>query len=196
MESTGYPTQKPLALLNRIIRASSNKGDIVFDPFCGCATTCIEAEYLERNWVGCDIDATAGVLVERRLQEELGLFFNGEIRDDLPVRTRTDLSAEENELFQDVKHEKYNSLDNKYRLFHSQSGVCNGCLEKFNFKIFHIDHIVPRSRGGTDHISNLQLLCGPCNMSKGDRPMSEFVAKKKAELEERLRRINLQESLT
>lgn len=196
VESTGYPTQKPLALLNRIIRASSNEGDIVFDPFCGCATTCIEAEYLKRKWVGCDIDKTAGVLVERRLQEELGLFFDGDVRDDLPVRTKTDLSAEENELFGDVKHEKYNSLDNKYRLFHSQGGVCNGCLEKFDFKIFHIDHIVPRSRDGNDHISNLQLLCGPCNMSKGNRPMSEFVAKKKAEFEEKLRRINIQESVT
>ena len=51
-ERTGYPTQKPLALLERIIRASSNEGDFVFDPFCGCATTLVAAEKLSRNWGG------------------------------------------------------------------------------------------------------------------------------------------------
>ena len=54
-ERTGWPTQKPLALYERIIKASSNEGDIVLDPFCGCATTCVAAERLRRNWVGCDI---------------------------------------------------------------------------------------------------------------------------------------------
>ena len=51
-EKTGYPTQKPLALLERIIRASSNEGDFVFDPFCGCATTLVAAEKLSRKWGG------------------------------------------------------------------------------------------------------------------------------------------------
>ena len=51
-ERTGYPTQKPLALLERIIRASSKEGDFVFDPFCGCATTLVAAEKLSRNWGG------------------------------------------------------------------------------------------------------------------------------------------------
>ena len=54
-ERTGYPTQKPLALYERIILASSNKGDIVLDPFAGCATTCVAAERLGRQWVGIDI---------------------------------------------------------------------------------------------------------------------------------------------
>ena len=51
-ERVGYPTQKPLALLHRIIKASSNRGDLVFDPFCGCATACIAAEQLQREWIG------------------------------------------------------------------------------------------------------------------------------------------------
>ena len=51
-ERTGYPTQKPLALLERIIKASSNEGDVVLDPFCGCATACVAAENLGRQWVG------------------------------------------------------------------------------------------------------------------------------------------------
>ena len=54
-ERTKYPTQKPLKLIERIIRASSNEGDIVLDPFCGCATTCVAAELLGRQWVGIDV---------------------------------------------------------------------------------------------------------------------------------------------
>lgn len=54
-ERLGYPTQKPIALLDRIIRASSDPGDIVFDPFCGCGTTIYAAEEAGRRWIGCDI---------------------------------------------------------------------------------------------------------------------------------------------
>ena len=54
-ERTGYPTQKPIALLDRIIEASSNEGDIVFDPFCGCATTLVAADRWERQWAGIDL---------------------------------------------------------------------------------------------------------------------------------------------
>ena len=65
-ERTGYPTQKPLTLLERIIKASSNEGDVVFDPFCGCATTCVAAQQLNRKWIGIDIEAkAASVLLER-----------------------------------------------------------------------------------------------------------------------------------
>ncbi len=70
-ERTGYPTQKPLALLERIIKASSNEGDMVLDPFCGCATTCVAAEKLNRKWVGIDISITAYELVKTRLEEEV-----------------------------------------------------------------------------------------------------------------------------
>ena len=59
-ERTGYPTQKPLALYKRIIEASLNPGDIVLDPFAGCATTCVAAEQLERQWIGVDIREEAG----------------------------------------------------------------------------------------------------------------------------------------
>ena len=54
-ERTSYPTQKPLALYERIIKASSNTDDIVMDPFAGCATTCVAAERLKRQWIGVDI---------------------------------------------------------------------------------------------------------------------------------------------
>lgn len=70
-ERTGYPTQKPLALLDRIINASSNEGDIVLDPFCGCATTCIAAEKVNRQWIGIDVSVKAYELVKRRLDAEV-----------------------------------------------------------------------------------------------------------------------------
>ena len=70
-ESTGYPTQKPLALLRRIIEASSNKGDMVLDPFCGCATTCVAAERLGRQWVGIDWSDEAAELVVSRLKKDV-----------------------------------------------------------------------------------------------------------------------------
>ena len=54
-ERTGYPTQKPLALLERIIKASSKEGDLVLDPFCGSGTTCLAAEKLRRKWIGIDL---------------------------------------------------------------------------------------------------------------------------------------------
>ena len=66
-EKLGYPTQKPLALLERIIRASSNEGDLVLDPFCGCGTTVHAAEALKRNWIGIDISSFAIGLVRERL---------------------------------------------------------------------------------------------------------------------------------
>lgn len=67
-ERTGYPTQKPLKLLERIIKASSKPGDMVLDPFCGCGTTCVAAEMLGRQWIGIDISPKATELVRRRLE--------------------------------------------------------------------------------------------------------------------------------
>lgn len=73
-ERLNYPTQKPLDLLKRIIRASSNPGDVVFDPFCGCATTIEAAEALGRKWIGIDITIHAIRRVARaRLQDRLHL---------------------------------------------------------------------------------------------------------------------------
>ncbi|MCY4227891.1 MAG: site-specific DNA-methyltransferase [Gammaproteobacteria bacterium] len=67
-ERVGYPTQKPLRLLERIIRASSSEGDMVLDPFCGCATTCVSSEMLDRKWIGIDVSFKAYELVKRRLE--------------------------------------------------------------------------------------------------------------------------------
>lgn len=68
-ERMGYPTQKPLELLERIIMASSNEGDVVLDPFCGCGTAVIAAEKLNREWIGIDITHLAVGLIEKRLSD-------------------------------------------------------------------------------------------------------------------------------
>ena len=72
-ERLGYPTQKPLALLERIISASSNEGDIVADFFCGCGTTIAAAQKLNRQWLGADISHLAVRLISKRLTETYGL---------------------------------------------------------------------------------------------------------------------------
>lgn len=71
-ERMGYPTQKPLALLERIIQASSNEGDVVLDPFCGCGTTIIAAQKLKRHWIGIDITHLAISLMKYRLYDTFG----------------------------------------------------------------------------------------------------------------------------
>ena len=68
-EELGYPTQKPLALLERIINASSNEGDTVLDPFCGCGTAVHAAQKLNRSWIGIDITHLAISLIEKRLRD-------------------------------------------------------------------------------------------------------------------------------
>lgn len=86
-ERVGYPTQKPEALLERIIAASSNPGDIVLDPFCGCGTTIAVAERLHRKWIGIDISPTAVKVMKRRM-DDLGA--TGVEVEGLPV-TEADL---------------------------------------------------------------------------------------------------------
>ena len=85
-ERLGYPTQKPIALLDRIIEASSNEGDIVFDPFCGCATTLVAADRLERQWAGIDLSPLAVKLVNERISEDRGALWGGaNVVDRLPL---------------------------------------------------------------------------------------------------------------
>jgi adenine specific DNA methylase Mod len=101
-ERLGYPTQKPLALLERIISASSNPGDTVLDPFCGCGTAVHAAQKLGRNWVGIDVTHLAISLIERRLKDAFpdvpGMFtVEGTPRDLAGAR---DLAARNKDQFQ------------------------------------------------------------------------------------------------
>lgn len=168
-ERTGYPTQKPLALLERIVKASSNRGDVVLDPFCGCATALVAAEVHGRHWAGIDISHRAQSLVQSRIREKVAVLrsFRPIARADAPART------DQGKLFNYKTH--------KHTLFGKQEGMCGGCLTAFPFRNLTVDHIVPRSKGGTDHLDNLQLLCGACNSTKGDGSQAELKARLKAQ---------------
>lgn len=161
-ERVGYPTQKPLALLERVIKASSGKGSVVFDPFCGCATACVAAEKLERQWVGIDLSPKAADLVKIRLQKEMGVFYEVNHRLDIPRRTD--------------QGEVPNYKTHKHMLYGVQEGICAGCRYFFPYRNLTVDHVVPQVKGGTGHITNLQLLCGACNSKKGVRSQEEFLA--------------------
>jgi len=165
-ERTGYPTQKPLVLLHRIIKASSNIGDIVLDPFCGCATACVAAQQLQRRWIGIDIEAQASKILIDRLSDDAGLFSDFVHRTDIPQRT-------------DIKTEPM-SKSVKDRLFSIQKGKCSGCGNAFDVLNLEIDHIIPKAKGGGDYFENYQLLCGSCNRIKGSRPMEYLRQKIKA----------------
>ena len=156
-ERTGYPTQKPVALLQRIIRASSNDGDVVLDPFCGCATACVAAEIEHRQWIGIDVSPKAYELVKSRLKREVSIGDGGMFGD---VIHRTDIPSErKGKKSKNIKHFRYGE----------QEGHCNGCLTHFPFRNMTEDHIVPREKGGADTDDNIQLLCGACNSKKGHR---------------------------
>ena len=172
-ESVDYPTQKPLKLLERIIKASSNKGDVVLDPFCGCATSCVTAETLERRWVGIDISPKAQQLVKTRLNDTKQLTlvsrawkFTGRIiqRSDIPARTDMPVKP------------KHNYKQMRRMLFKEQAGRCALCRTWFEERHFEIDHFYPKSQGGVDSIENRQLLCSSCNRIKGDKSMEEAIA--------------------
>ena len=154
-ERLGYPTQKPVALLDRIIAASSNEGDLVFDPFCGCATTMVAADRLERQWAGIDLSPLAVKLVNERISEDRGALWGGaNVVDRLPKRT--DLG------------QLPNYRTHRHRLYGEQEGVCLGCDTHFPFKVMEVDHILPQSRGGTDHGDNLPVVVRALQSQQGE----------------------------
>ena len=181
-ERTGYPTQKPLALYERIIKASSNPGDMVLDPFCGCATTTIAAERLGRQWVGMDLWDGAYAIVKQRIEENKQLIDDDKaqiiLRDinNPPVRTDggEDAPTFELRLQRQRPVERWQKLSHKEMreiLIHAQSSAtglvdCAGCGRSLEPEFMELDHINPRAQGGENYINNRILLCGPCNRRK------------------------------
>ena len=176
VEKTGYPTQKPLALYERIIKASSNPGDWVLDPFCGCATTPIAAEKLGRKWVGMDIWDGAHEVVLKRIEDNRQLLTepNPQIHYITTPPVRTD-DGEEAVLYLQTpaprarRHPPPRSQHGK--LLIDIGPFCQGCGRNYGFdtRVLEVDHIRPRSDGGSDAYDNLTLLCPPCNKEKRDR---------------------------
>ncbi len=187
-ERTGYPTQKPLALYERIIKASSNEGDMVLDPFCGCATTPVAAEKLNRQWVGIDLWDKAHETVLSRLAME-GLAAD-EVNPDLERQGRFGFDAVHyeteppartdggDEAVADIQTPtgRKRARHPRPRLQHGKlleqfGGFCQGCGRDYRFdpRVLEVDHIRPKSDGGSDAYDNLTLLCPPCNRVKMDR---------------------------
>ena len=197
-ERTGYPTQKPLALYERIIKASSNPGDIVLDPFCGCATTPIAAERLGRRWVGIDIwDEAHHQVLNRLVHEGLAVPTEAEKPDAAdtqehsrplltfgdvhyttapPVRTDDqEIAAPNLKLKLQRAVEPWQRLLNReirHILAAAQSVDrlvgCAGCGRKLEIEFMHLDHIQPKSDSGENYITNRVLLCSPCNSEKSN----------------------------
>ena len=138
---------------------------MILDPFAGCATACVAANDLSRQWAGIDVSPVAFDIVRRRIEAVGGLFYDITNRKDVPKRE--DLG----------KVPPYNAPENKTRLYGEQGGECAGCDVLFPIRNMTIDHIIGRKQGGTDHIDNLQLLCGACNAVKGDRGMEYLIAR-------------------
>ena len=154
-ERIGYPTQKPIALLERIIRVSSNPGDTVLDPFCGCATTCVAAERLQRQWIGIDLSPKSFKLAKLRLEQH-GI-------------TKTVIHRKGNpKLYQQNR-------THKHTLFGLQEGRCNGCQMLAPFRSMTVNHVVAKSEGGTDTPDNMQLLCGACKLLKGNGTHEQLI---------------------
>ena len=164
-ERTGYPTQKPLALLERIITASSKKGDVILDPFCGCATTCVAAEKSGRQWIGIDISIKAYELVQTRLKDEvyeMGLI-NGEGKDNTPMdlptihfftdppkRTDKDADSRDKKYVYVLSHKNYK---NEYKV-----GIASNYKSRLNSyqtsdpdRSFRIEHTIH-----TEHYRELE----------------------------------------
>lgn len=192
-ERTGSPDQKPLALYERMIEVSSSEGDLVLDPFCGCATTIIAARNLKRRWVGIDrrVDAKyhvvarmAGIDAEERdrmiaLNSDWAVKqmekYEAHYAEEAPKRTDDgdEAAPELASVFPvareyEMRHEKMHSV------LIDQFGLrCWGCdFEAPDPRYLELDHIDPKS-GSTskylDLLSNRALLCRPCNQKKSNR---------------------------
>ena len=179
-ERTGWSTQKPVKLLQRIIKAASNEGDMVLDPFAGCATACEAAEIEGRQWIGIEAcDAAVTVIQSRLDRADLGHLGTLEdilrkvtIREDIPKRTDAEGIAEAKEM----KTKAYKTKGNFDFLYGTQRGYCKGCYGHYESKDLTFDHITPRSQGGGHELDNLQLLCADCNSTKGVGTMEQLKA--------------------
>ncbi len=198
-EKTGYPTQKPVALAERIVKASSDPGDLVFDPFAGCAYVPVAAERNGRKWIACDISPRAFTILRRQLHKfeyaiegEQGLgqqtFLTGKdiiLRSPYELPKRTDEDPEPAITIQPLTERKYKVPASiipereMLKILLEMSGYMAWCCgfanRNSNGEIirttnnFHLDHIDPKSRDGSNQIINRAPMCPTHNIRKGKR---------------------------
>ena len=203
-ERTGYPTQKPVALAERIIKASSNEGDIILDCFAGCAYAPVAAERLGRQWVACDINPRTWTVFKRQFNKpELALLTCNErtvgqqVQENqpratvfgpkqLPKRTSPQTDGWTNLLkvgrtkatpaYKKASEiDRPEMLERLLKLSEYKAWCCgfanrmpDGTIRETTDN-FHLDHIRPKSKGGTDRIYNRAPMCMKHNTSKGNR---------------------------
>ena len=176
-EAQKYPTQKPLALLRKLIASSTNKGDVILDPFCGCATTCVAAEEMDREWIGIDTSELAGFLIKKRLLAEVAVEQNGKYTASKTHIKSLDYftkgAGKVIHSYDPPMREGTRSKNIKHMLYADQMGHCNGCCTHFDFVQLTVDHKKARNNSGPDIDENKQLLCHYCNSVKGDRLTTE-----------------------
>ena len=194
-EATGYPTQKPIALYKHIIEAASNKGDVVLDPFCGCATTLIASEMAERQWIGIDFWKDVYSVMEERIKkagylegsdgvQEL-LIAQGKITHikdtseiESPYAGEPSAPYQESIVRHTYKKAPWEKLSDKQMVAYLSKAqtnkktgwvVCAGCGREMEVEFMELDHIHPKSDNEIHNISNRILICKPCNGRKSNK---------------------------
>ena len=198
-ERTGYPTQKPVALAERIILASSNPGDVVLDCFAGCAYVPVAAERNGRQWIACDISPRA-LTVLRRQFAKFNYAVDGEQQTERPLLVveadittqgpgdlpeRTDEDPEEPQEIRELPPRRFKvpasiiPHDEMLEKLLELSGYMAWCCGFANrmpdgtiirtTRNFHLDHLDPKSRQGSNDIHNRAPMCPDHNIRKNNR---------------------------
>ena len=189
-EYVGYPTQKPLKLLRRIIEASTEEGDIVLDPFAGCATALVSAYETDRRWVGIDTSFVTIPLIKYRLKPRLNpkCKFRTYIKESEVEKTNSIEEASNR-----VPRRNVRSIYGE-RLYTEANGRCqqkdsrfkcdeckvSNINKKIDYKDGDIDHIVPLNNNGTNEYDNLQFICSQSHRLKSG--YEKTVSKKSKQL--------------
>ncbi len=166
-----------------MIQTASREGDIVLDPFCGCATTCVSAELLNRRWIGIDLwDRTHDVVLDRFREEGFaaeghsgGRLAFGHVHYETkpPKRTDDGQIAVPFLKVKEAEHKPRESSISRVSMFNQliikHGPQCQGCDRTFDDpRYLELDHRQPRSDGGSNELSNRILLCSPCNRLKSN----------------------------
>ena len=173
-----WETRKPTELFRYVVECASDPGELVLDPFCGCATTCAAAELAGRRWIGIDIDPVAEKETRKRLSQETALFSEKDgyrnTHDPVKIKKsppqRTDIPKISDKKMRDI-------------LWKNQGKRCGNpyCQSENVRKVYiQLDHRIPKSRGGPDDITNRIGLCGDCNRRKGRMAWGTFLDQERA----------------
>ena len=192
-ERTGSPDQKPLALYERIVLASSNPGDLVLDPFAGCATTIMAARRHKRRWIGIDRRKDARFHVVCRMmgiqakdaeellkRPDLADWLNEQLgRHESHFSTLAPIRTDDGDTAAPLLKPVFTTPRERNLMTHGEMRAlliqkwglqCWGCdFVAPDTRHLTLDHITPKRDGGSNELDNRALLCNPCNGAKGDR---------------------------